>query len=88
LLASRGRQGESPVRPLLHVVADAGPKNAFEVTASPDEDVVEALSADRAHEPLGERVRLRGPDRGQDHLTEAGGSVTSRGSAYRHTNDA
>src|SRR3989304_4162746 len=63
-----GRQAESPLRPPLHVVVEVDPKNAFGVTAFPDEDVVEALRADRAHEPLGERVRLRGPDRGQDHL--------------------
>ncbi len=52
LLAWRGRQGESPgVLPLLYVALDVDAKKAFEVTASLDEDVVEALRADRAHEP-------------------------------------
>ena len=53
------------------------------MTASEDEEPVQTLSADGAHESLGEGVRPRGSNRGLDdpdalgaeHLVEAGGEL-------------
>ena len=55
--------GPSPV-----VVGGVDPKDSLEVAAPQDQHPVQAFGPDRADPPLGERVRLRGPDRGLDDL--------------------
>jgi hypothetical protein len=37
-----------------------------EVSLVDDDQMIKALSADRAIEPLGDRIRARGPERGSD----------------------
>jgi len=54
------------VRPLAVVMGSELPKDSLEVTSAEDQHVVEALAASRLYPPLGERVRLRGLDRGLD----------------------
>ena len=51
------------MRPFAVVVRDVETKDALEVAAVEDQQPVEALRADGAHEPLGDRVRLRRPYR-------------------------
>jgi hypothetical protein len=71
---------QSAVRTVLVVVSDVLGQDLLEMTSTENEDPVETLSADGAHEPLGEGVRPRGLSRGLDdadafraeHLVEAG----------------
>jgi hypothetical protein len=48
------------------VVSDVLSEKVCELTAMKYQHPVDALSADGAHEALGERVRTRGPRRGLD----------------------
>ena len=65
--SSRGRhEMKAPVRPLFCVVADVSLEDPLEVPTTVDQHVVEALSAYRPYEPLGEGVRPRCPDRRSD----------------------
>jgi hypothetical protein len=59
---------ERAMRPLRVVVAGLGAEHVLEVAASEDEQPVEALGADGAHEPLREGVGLWRTDRGVDRL--------------------
>jgi hypothetical protein len=43
-------------------------QDSFEVSASDDEDAIEAFVADGSHPALSERVRLRSFNRSPDHL--------------------
>jgi hypothetical protein len=66
------------------VVSDVGFKDGLEVAAPEDEGAIEALSTERADEPLGECVCKRSLDRcaqdpqtlGAEHLIEAGHVLT------------
>ncbi len=70
-----GGRGEAKplVRPLLYVVVGVGPQDALQVPASADQHVVQTLRSDRPHEPLGEGVRPRCPNRSSDHPNALGG---------------
>jgi len=65
------------------VMSDVLGQNLLEMASTEDEDPVETLSADGAHESFGERVRPRSSNRGLDdagalgakHLVEAGGEL-------------
>jgi hypothetical protein len=57
---------EGPVRAVPVVVLDVLSEHPLKVTPSEDEHAVEALSPDGTHEPLGDRVRPRRPDRSLD----------------------
>jgi DNA-binding IclR family transcriptional regulator len=50
-------ESERAVRQLGVVVLDMDPEDALEVATVEDQEPVEALGADGAHEPLGDRVR-------------------------------
>jgi hypothetical protein len=68
---------------VIVVVREVLGEDMLETTPTEDENSVEALPADAAHEPLGDRVRSRGPDRrpddpdalGAEHVVEAGGEL-------------
>ena len=65
------------------VVIDEFAEDRFELSTMERQHPVEALPSCRADEPLGERVRTRGPTRrandpdafGGEHLVEAGGEL-------------
>lgn len=50
------------------VVPDIALKDELEMATPKDEDAIEALAAQRSHEPFRERVRQRCPDRGANDL--------------------
>jgi hypothetical protein len=56
-------QAQSPMWSLLHVVSDVRAEHSIEVPRTVDQDMVEALPAHGPHEPLGEGVGPRCPDR-------------------------
>jgi hypothetical protein len=60
------------VRPVLVVVGGVDTQDSVEVSASDDEDAIEAVAADSPHPALGERVRLRRSDGSPDHLDPLG----------------
>ncbi len=60
----RRAQGEGAVRALGVVVLDVDAEYPFEVAAVEDQQPVEALGSDGAHEALGDAVRLRCSNRG------------------------
>lgn len=62
-----GGQSETPMRSLLAVVLDVCPQDALKVPMPEDEDVIQTLGANGAHEPLGEGVGSRCPDGRSDH---------------------
>jgi len=72
-----------PVRAMLVVVSEVLDEHLLEVTATGDEESVQALSAHRADEPLGKGVGPRCSNRGLDDshalraedLVEAGGEL-------------
>ena len=49
---------EGAVRPVLVVVAAVHAQHSFEMSASEDEDPIEAVAADGAYPALGEGVRV------------------------------
>ena len=59
-------QAQSPMWSLMEVMGYVGLEHALEVPTPVDQDVVEALPAHGPHEPLRERIRPGGPDRGSD----------------------
>ena len=71
------------MRAVIVVVREVLGEDMLEIAPTEDENSVEALPADAAHEPLGDRVRSRGPDRrpddpdalGAEHVVEAGGEL-------------
>jgi hypothetical protein len=62
-----GGQSETAMRSLLAVVLDVCPQDALKVPTPEDEDVIQTLGANGAHEPLGEGVGSRCPDGRSDH---------------------
>ena len=76
---------QSALRTMFVVMSDVLGQNLLEMASTEDEDAVETLSADGAHESFGERVRPRSSNRGLDdegalgakHLVEAGGERVS-----------
>ena len=62
-----GGQSETAMRSLLTVVLHVRPQDALEVPTPEDEDVIQTLGANGAHEPLGEGVGSRCPDGRSDH---------------------
>ena len=81
----RRHEMKAPVRSVVRVMADVGPEHTLEVPRTVDQDVVQAFSPYGPHEPLGERVRPRRPDRRSDdpdalrlnHLVERPENVAS-----------
>src|SRR5664279_1726092 len=76
-------QAQSPMWSLLEVVSDVGLEHALEVPRTVDQDVVEALPAHGPHEPLRERIRPGGPDRGSDDPDALGAEHRIERSAER-----
>ena len=69
LIAACGwEKRECSVRPLGVVVSHVAAEHVLEVAAAEDQQQVEALGADGAHEPLRVGVRLWRSDRRLDHL--------------------
>ena len=58
---------QSLVRTVPVIVSGVPGQHFAEMPLTEDQDVIEALAAKRAHEPLRECVRLRRPDRRPDH---------------------
>ena len=56
------------MRPVCVVVVDVDAQDVFELSAACDQEPVEAVAADGADPALGERVRVRGPERCADDL--------------------
>jgi hypothetical protein len=56
------------MRAMAVVVLHVGPEHAVEMPASEDEHPVQALRPDGSDPSLGEGVRVRSADRGEDHL--------------------
>ena|SRR5438552_18262862 len=54
--------------PMAVVVVDVDAENLLKLSPADDQDPVEAVAADGADPALGERVRLRRPERGADDL--------------------
>jgi hypothetical protein len=61
-----GALTKGPVGTVRVVTLGILAEHGFEVAPSEDEDPIEALSPDGAHEPFGDGVRQRRPDRGLD----------------------
>jgi hypothetical protein len=57
------------------------PQRDVEMSPGEREHPVKALAAHRAHEPLGDRVRLGSPDRRPDHLHPLGHKHLVEGAA-------
>ncbi len=57
-----GFQTESPVRAILLVVGEKLGQHCSEVLLAEDEQMVETLAAEGAHDPLADRVRVGGLD--------------------------
>jgi hypothetical protein len=57
---------ERSMGPMIVVVRDIDAQSRHEMTSSADEDPVEALTPERADEPLGERIGEWRLDRGAD----------------------
>ena len=62
----RRHQPQAGMRPIGVVEGDVLPEHALEVPRVEHEHVVEALLAQRPDDPLGDRVRRRGPERRQE----------------------
>jgi hypothetical protein len=84
LADSRGQaESKRSVRPLGVVVGHVAAEHVFKVTSAEDQQPVETLGADGAHEPLRVGVRLRRPNGRLDdldafaaeHLIEAGAEL-------------
>src|SRR5665647_3490016 len=58
---------KASMRPLLVVVLHVGPQNPVQVPGAEDQQPVQAVCAQRLYPALGERVRVRCPDRRADH---------------------
>lgn len=56
----------APVRSMTVVMLDVDAQHRLQVTSPEDEDAVQALTPERADEPLGECLRFRRPDRSAD----------------------
>ena len=56
------------MRPVCVVVVDVNAQDVFELSAACDQKPVEAVAADGADPALGERVRVRRPERCADDL--------------------
>jgi hypothetical protein len=69
------------VWPLVVVMRDEDAQRVFEVAAAEDEQPVEALGADGAHEPLGVGVCSWCPDGRVDHLDPFGAEHLVEGGA-------
>jgi hypothetical protein len=65
--AVRRGEPEGTVGPVLVVVANIDTKDAFEMSATDDQEMVEAIGAHGAHPALGIGVRVRRPYRRLDH---------------------
>jgi hypothetical protein len=76
---ARGGQIQPPMGPLLHVVAHVHTEHPIEMPTPVDQHMVEALRADRPHEPLGERIGLWRPDRGADDPELSVPNISSNG---------
>jgi hypothetical protein len=63
---------ERTVRPVPVVVLCVHAQDTFEMSASEDEDAIQAVAADRAHPALGVGVRVRGLHGCPDHLDPLG----------------
>jgi len=59
--------------PVSVVVGGIALQDGLEMAAPEDEGAIQALTAQRSHEPFRERVRSRCPDRGADDLDAFGG---------------
>jgi hypothetical protein len=69
---ARRRANVVPCADVPVVVVDEDPKNPLQMPAVPDQRPVEALSAHRADEALGDRVGLRRFDGSPDDLDALG----------------
>ena len=79
-LAQRRFLLQSLVRTVPVIVPGVSGQYLAEMPLTEDQDVIEALAAKRAHEPLRERVRLRRPDWRPDHpRSVTGEDVVERG---------
>jgi len=65
---------------LLVVVSKVGLEHPLEMPTTVDQDLVEALAAHGPHEPLGEGIRPRCPDRGSDDPDALGAEHRIEGS--------
>jgi hypothetical protein len=70
--AVRRGELERTMGPVLVVMLGVDAEDSFEVSASDDEDAIEAVAADGAHPALGEGVRVRRSHRSADHLDPVG----------------
>ena len=64
----RWRQAQCPVRSVPVVVRHELGEDPLQVRLVEDQEPIEAFPANRSHEPLGHRIRLRGPKRRPDNL--------------------
>ena len=78
----RRPQVECAVWPLAVVVLDVRAEHVLKVAVVADQQPVQTLGADRAHEPLGDRVRLWCPDRCLDDLDPCAANTSSKGPLY------
>ena len=63
----RGREVEPAMGPAAVVVGGIGPERPIQMTPTEDQRPVEALGPDPLDHPLGVGIRVRGPDRREDH---------------------
>jgi hypothetical protein len=76
----RGGQLKRSVRSMSVVVLGVGLQHPVEVPTAEDQHPVQALGPDRADPPLGEGVRVRCSDRGEDHPRTVGAEHLVEGS--------
>jgi len=72
---------EGAVWPMLVVVVRVHAQDSFEVSASEDEDAIEAVVADGSHPALSERVRVRRLHGRPDHFDPLGAEDSVEGAA-------
>jgi hypothetical protein len=72
---------ERAVGPVLVVVVRVHAKDSFDVSASEDEDAIEAVVADGAHPTFGEGVRVRCLHGSPDHFDLLGAKDLVEGAA-------
>src|ERR687896_497005 len=68
----RNAEANASMRAVAVVVVHVSPQHALKVTARKDEEPVKALTPDRSHPALGERVCLRCSDRSLDDADPLG----------------
>lgn len=70
---------QARVRPMSVIVAGELGQGLTEMPLAEDQHVIQSLTAERSHGPLGKCIRPRRPDRGLDHPRAVPGEYLIKG---------